>query len=105
MMLNELLPGVGHMQNVHPLVVHFPLALLVLSVPAYLASVATSSKLLPSVAFTLLVAGSLGAAAALGTGLYAEDGVIVSESVRVALINPHKYFMVAATIFDDLECH
>ena len=43
----------------------------------------------------LLIAGTLAAAAAVGTGLYAEPGVMVSRSVRETLLSVHKRCMIA----------
>ena len=47
-------------------------------------------------ALWLLVLGALSAAAAVGTGLYAEPGVMVARSVRGELLIPHKYFMLGS---------
>jgi uncharacterized membrane protein len=41
----------------------------------------------------LLILGTLSAGAAIGTGLYAEDGVMVSRSVREHLLDVHEKFM------------
>jgi len=35
-MLETLLPGVAHLQNIHPLVIHFPIAFLIGSAFFYL---------------------------------------------------------------------
>jgi uncharacterized membrane protein len=43
----------------------------------------------------LLILGTLAAAAAVGTGLYAEDGVMVSRSVREHLLELHEKVMLA----------
>jgi uncharacterized membrane protein len=43
----------------------------------------------------VLILGTLSAAAAVGTGLYGEEGVMVARSVREHLLNPHKKFMLA----------
>ena len=46
-------------------------------------------------AFSLLVAGAFFAAMAVGTGLYAEDGVMVSRSVKDHLLEAHESWMIA----------
>jgi len=44
----------------------------------------------------LLILGTLSAGTAVGTGLYAEDGVMVSRSVREHLLEVHEKFMLVA---------
>jgi uncharacterized membrane protein len=94
-MIETLLPGVSHLQNVHPLVIHFPIAFLIGSVFFYLLAFGTRKESLAVTAFWLLIAGTLAAAAAVGTGLYAEPGVMVSRSVREVLLSVHKRCMIA----------
>src|SRR5512136_888052 len=94
-MIETLLPGVSHLQNVHPLVIHFPIAFLIGSAFFYLLAAGTRKESLAVTAFWLLIAGTLAAAAAVGTGLYAEPGVMVSHSVRETLLSVHKRCMIA----------
>jgi len=93
-MLPRLLPGVGHLQNIHPLVVHFPIAFLVVSALFYIAAWIFRRDSLANIAFTMLIVGAVSAAVAVGTGLYAEDGVMVSRSVRENLLDKHKTLML-----------
>ena len=46
-------------------------------------------------ALWLLVLGTVSAALAVATGLYAEPGVMVARSVRAQVLEPHKRFMLA----------
>ena len=94
-MIETLLPGVAHLQNIHPLVIHFPIAFLIGSVFFYLLAAGFRKESLAVTAFSLLIAGTLAAAAAVGTGLYAEGGVMVSHSVREELLSFHKRCMIA----------
>ncbi len=94
-MLDILLPGVGHLQNIHPLLVHFPIALLIAAAFFYALAWVVTSDRLAFTGFAVLLAGTLFAAAAVGTGLYGEDGVMVSRSVRQHLLNPHEKFMLS----------
>ena len=48
-------------------------------------------------AFWMLMLGALGVAASVATGLYAEPGVMVAESVRDQLLKHHKHLMLAAS--------
>lgn len=79
-----------HLQNIHPLVVHFPIAFLTGAALLYVLSWIQRSASLASAGFYLLIAGTLAAAAAVGTGLYAEDGVMIARSVREHLLGIHE---------------
>lgn len=94
-MLETLLPGVQHLQNIHPLVVHFPIAFLLGGALFYGLAWVSRNHTLATTAFFILMIGVISAAAAVGTGLYAEDGVMVSVSVREKLLEHHEYFMLA----------
>jgi len=94
-LLEILLSGVQHLQNIHPLVVHFPIALLITAALFYgLAWILTSDRF-AFAAFVVLIAGTLAAAAAVGTGLYDQEGVMISRSVRQHLLNPHEKLMLS----------
>ena len=93
-MLEILLPGVQHLQNIHPLVVHFPIAFLVGAALFYFLSWIFRNQTFATTAFLLLILGTLAAGAAVGTGLYAEEGVMVSRSVREHLLERHEMLML-----------
>jgi uncharacterized membrane protein len=93
-MLENLLPGVQHLQNIHPLVVHFPIAFLVGAALFYFLSWVLRNETFATTAFLLLILGTLAAGAAVGTGLYGEEGVMVSRSVREHLLDTHEKFML-----------
>ena len=95
-MLETLLPGVQHLQNIHPLVVHFPIAFLVGAALFYFLGWIFRNNTLTTAGFLLLILGTLSAGAAVGTGLYAEDGVMVSRSVWEQLLEVHEKFMLVA---------
>jgi uncharacterized membrane protein len=96
-MLEILLPGMQHLQNIHPIMVHFPIAFLTGAALFYaLAWIARHDKL-AFAAFLLLILGTLSAGAAVGTGLYAEEGVMVSQSVREHLLDHHEDLMLTMT--------
>jgi len=85
-MLENLLPGLQHLQNIHPVTIHFPIAFLTGAAVCYIAAWIRSYKALESTAFWLLLA--------VGTGLYAEDGVMISYSVRAHLLDQHEKLML-----------
>jgi uncharacterized membrane protein len=90
-----LFPGAHHLQNIHPLVVHFPLALLPVATLLYLLAWLSGRDSLAWTALWLLVLGSVSGAAAAGTGLYADEGVMVDPSVREQLLDLHKLWMLS----------
>jgi len=96
-MLETLLPGVQHLQNVHPLVVHFPIAFLMGAALFYFLVLIFRKDTLATTAFLLLILGAFSACVAAGSGLYAEDGVMVSLSVREHLLEHHEQLMLATT--------
>jgi uncharacterized membrane protein len=93
-MFETLLPGVQHLQNIHPLVVHFPIAFLVGAALFYFLSWIFRNQTFATTALLLLILGTLAAGAAVGTGLYAEEGVMVSRSVREHLLEFHENIML-----------
>jgi len=93
-MFEMLLPGVQHLQNIHPLVVHFPIAFLVGAALLYFLSSIFRNQTFAAAAFLLLILGTLSAGAAVGTGLYGEEGVMVSRSVREHLLETHEEIML-----------
>jgi uncharacterized membrane protein len=93
--LAALLPGTQHLQNAHPLLVHFPVALLPAATLLYAAAWLTGRPALGWGAYWALVLGTLGAAAAVASGLWAEEGVMVDPSVRAALLEPHEDIMLS----------
>jgi uncharacterized membrane protein len=97
-MLHGLLQGAGHLQNIHPLAVHFPIAFLAGSAFFYFAAWIFRRNSLATIAFAMLIVGAISAAVAVVTGLYAQDGVMVSRSVREALLVRHRNLMLAASI-------
>jgi uncharacterized membrane protein len=95
-------PGVQHLQNIHPLLVHFPIALLSAATLMYwLGFLARRESWLWTGLWTLVL-GALGAAAAVGSGLYAEPGVMLAPSVKTALLAYHKRIMIAVLILSAL---
>jgi uncharacterized membrane protein len=93
-MFETVLPGVQHLQNIHPLVVHFPIAFLVGAALFYFLSWIFRNQIFAMTAFLLLILGTLAAGAAVGTGLYGEEGVMVSRSVRANLLESHEKLML-----------
>jgi uncharacterized membrane protein len=94
LMLETLLPGVQHLQNIHPLVVHFPIAFLIGAALFYFLGWIFRNNTLATTGFFLLILGTVSAGGAVGTGLYAEEGVMVSHTVREYLLEPHEKFML-----------
>ena len=89
-----MLPGAQHLQNIHPLVIHFPIAFLMGAALLYVAAWLLKSERFAHSAFMVLVLGALSLAVTVATGLYAEQGVMLSLSVRDHLLRPHKTYML-----------
>jgi uncharacterized membrane protein len=89
-----ILPGVQHLQNIHPLVVHLPLALLPGATLFYVLAWLARRESLAWTALWLLLLGTASAAVAAATGLYADEGVMVDPTVRVELLEHHKLWML-----------
>ena len=96
-MLDRVLPGASDLQNIHPILVHFPIAFLYGAALLYFLAAIRASEALKWTALWMLVLGALGAAAAVASGLYAAPGLMVSVSVRHELLRHHKHLMVAAS--------
>ena len=90
-----MFPGAQHLQNMHPLVIHFPMAFLMGAALLYVAAWLLKRDRFAHSAFVMLVLGALSLVVAVATGLYAEQGVMLSLSVREHLLQPHKTAMLA----------
>ncbi len=93
-----MLPGAQHLQNIHPLVIHFPIGLLVGAVLFYFAAWVFKKDEFAKTGFWVLLLGALSLAVSIGTGLFAEQGVMVALDVRQKLLLPHKQFMIATAV-------
>jgi uncharacterized membrane protein len=94
--LDTLLPGVRHLQNIHPLIVHFPIALLPGAALLYLLAWLARKDSWAWTGLWMLGLGTLGAAAAVASGLYSAEGVMVAPSVREHLLFYHERIMLGA---------
>ena len=89
------MPGADALQNIHPLVVHYPIAMLTAAAFVYLLAWAARREEWARSALWMLALGTLGAAVAVRTGLSASDGVMVAPSVREQILVHHKRYMLA----------
>jgi uncharacterized membrane protein len=87
--------GLEAVQNLHPLVVHYPVALLTLSALLYVVAWVSWRDSWAWAALWMLAFGTLGAAVAVWTGLRAGAGVMVAQSVRDRILIHHKQVMIA----------
>jgi uncharacterized membrane protein len=91
-------PGAQHLQNIHPLVVHFPIALLCAAALMYWLGCLARRESWQWSGLWTLVLGVLGASMAVATGLYAAPGVMLAPSVKTALLTYHQRIMIAVLI-------
>jgi uncharacterized membrane protein len=89
-----VLAGVQHLQNVHPLIVHFPIALLPAAALLYVLAWLARKESWAWTGLWLLGLGTLGAAAAVASGLYGAEGVMVAPAVREHLLVNHERIMI-----------
>lgn len=101
-MLARLLPGIGHIQNLHPLFVHFPIGLIYGAGFLYLLGWISGQQSIKWSAFWTLMLGGVSIAAALTSGLYAGPSVMVSDSVRQHLFVHHMHLMIVSSIITGL---
>lgn len=87
--------GLQAVQNLHPLVVHYPVALLTLAALLYLVAWLFKRESWARPALLMLVLGTLGAGLAVWTGLHASAGVMVAGSVREHILIHHQQVMIA----------
>ena len=92
-LLASVLPGVAHLQNAHPLVVHFPLALLPAALVLYFLAWLTERESFAWTGLWLLGLGAMGAALSVASGLYGAQGVMIDPSVKEHLLFYHKTIM------------
>lgn len=78
--METLFPGLQAMENVHPVFVHIPLVLLPLALGFHAVALWRRRDDWQRVAVWLLYLGTLGALAAAGTGLLAEESVEAPEA-------------------------
>lgn len=96
-MLARLLPGFEHLQNPHPLVVHFPIAFWCGATLLYLIALFTRRDSIAWTALCFLVLGLVGAAVALATGWWSAPGVMLDPSVKANVLEPHMRLMFATS--------
>ncbi len=92
------MPGAEHLQNIHPLVVHFPIAFTFGAAALYFAAAAARKDSVTWAGFWMLILAAAGAIVSAASGLYASEGVMVAPSVRDALLENHEHLMVAVTV-------
>jgi uncharacterized membrane protein len=90
------LPGAAHLQNIHPLFVHYPIAFWGGAALLYAAAWGFRKENLATAGFALLVMGTIGGIVSAGTGLYAQGGVMIARSVRAELLEMHEHLMLTA---------
>ena len=96
-MLARILPGAHHLQNPHPLVVHFPLAFLYGAALLYFIAWLTRRDAIAWTALWFLVLGLISGAIAVATGWWSAGGVMLDPSVKENVLEPHMRLMFATS--------
>ncbi|MCW5896293.1 MAG: DUF2231 domain-containing protein [Bacteroidetes bacterium] len=84
------------MPNIHPLIVHLPIALLTFSFLFDILGLLTRKEEFERTAWWGLLAGTIGLVLAVATGLWAESNTLISNAAREHF-NLHQQFAFAAT--------
>lgn len=92
------MPGEQGLQNIHPLLVHYPIAFLTGAILIYFVALIARRESLEWMALWMLALGSITAAMAVWSGLRAGDGVMVAPSVREHILVHHKHYMIATFV-------
>jgi uncharacterized membrane protein len=87
-------PGESSLQNLHPLVIHFPIAFLTGASGIYLLVWIVRREAWAWTGLGMLTLGTLGAAVAVWTGLRASAGVMIAPSVRDHILIYHRAVML-----------
>jgi len=93
-----MLPGITEMANVHPLFVHFPIALLNGFLLMELLGAITDKRSLRSAATWMLYLGTLGAVVTVITGLIAESGVGHGAGVHELMLSHKNHGLIVLAI-------
>jgi uncharacterized membrane protein len=93
--LGNFLPGAAHLQNPHPLVVHFPIAFFYAAGLLYLVAWIARRDSVAWAAFWMLAMGLISAAVAVATGWWSAGGVMLDPSVKQNVLEPHMRLMIA----------
>ena len=94
--MSELLPGFDAAPNIHPMLVHFPIALWLSALLIWVAHVATQRSDLWDTGRLVLTLGTLGGIAAVASGYWATDQMGHSGPGH-DLVHVHRDWMVATT--------
>jgi len=93
-MFSAIMPGVSAMANIHPIVVHFPIAFLVAFFVMDLLGSLIQKESWRQLATGLLYLGTLAAAAAVAAGLAAEGSIEHGENVHLVM-GRHELFGIS----------
>jgi uncharacterized membrane protein len=88
------MPGFHGLQNIHPLIVHFPIALLSAALLVFWLSWLARHEAWGWTGLWLLGLGTLSALVAVWTGLQAGNGVMIAPSVREHILEHHEHYML-----------
>ena len=101
--MDSILPGLSRAQNIHPLFVHFPLALWALAVLFYLVGALREQEELVRFGRWLLYFGTLGGLLAVGSGLWATSEM-GHDAPGHDMVHTHRNLMLVATGLAALVC-
>ncbi len=95
--IDVILPGFSSAQNIHPMLVHFPVALLPLALVTVLLARWKKNDFLHKMARTLVYIGTVGALVAVATG-YLATASMGHDVPGHDLVHVHRNWMIVTTI-------
>jgi uncharacterized membrane protein len=98
-----MLPGLRSMLNIHPLFVHFPIALWFSALLFEALAIWRANDAWHATAVRLLYLGTLGAFAAVWTGWHAQASVVPTIEIQ-RVFEIHEFLMLIATSFATALC-
>ena len=97
----DILPGLAHSSNVHPMFVHFPMVLWIVALGFFAFGAVRRSDDLVRMGRWFTYLGLVGAAAAVATGLWAEEQ-LGHHSPGHGLVHVHRNWMLVASALGGL---
>jgi uncharacterized membrane protein len=87
------------MPNIHPLIVHFPIALLTIGIVFDVLGLLSKNNELSRVGWWMQVAGTFGLMAAVVTGLLAQQTVVISAAAHDAFEHHEQIAFIVSAVF------
>jgi len=102
-LISKVLPGIGEMVNIHPMLVHFPIALLNAFVIMELLAYLLKKEELRIAATWMLYLGTVGALGAVGAGFAAAGSVPHDSEIHAIMIRHRNIYWLYHPLLSFLQ--